>query len=122
MLGVAGDERLVGRLGLLGEPVTIEEVGHDADLVGDFAAAGLQQRQQLGPALPQVEQPGLQLQGRQALGIGLLQLGQPAIGLVELVAVDPVVDEVGQMPRVSTLRFRSLSISSWYFCSSRWPR
>ena len=40
---------------------------------------------------------------RQAPGIGLLQLGLPAIGLVEAVTVDPVIDVVGQMPRVPGL-------------------
>ena len=106
MPGVAGDERLVVCLGLLGEPVTIQEVGHGADLVGDFAAAGLKERQELGLSLPQVEEPRFQFQGRDSPGLALLQLGEPAIRLVELVVTDPVVDEVGQMLRVPGLEFQ----------------
>ena len=106
--GFAGDECLVGGLGLLREPVTIQEVGHGTDLVGDFAASGLQERQELGLALPQVEESRLQFQGCDSLGLGLLQLGEPAIGLVELVAADPVVDEVGQMLWVPDLEVQEL--------------
>ena len=108
MTGFAGDEGFVGRLGLLREPVTIEEVGDEPIWSGTSRPRASKSASSSGLRFRRSSSRASSSKRRQALGIGLLQLGQPAIGLVELVAVDPVVDEVGQMPRVPGLEVQEL--------------
>ena len=81
LIGFAGNQRLVRRLGFSDEAEALEQVGDDTDLVGGLTAPGLEQAQQFGSTSPKVEQAGFPLQEAQGLRCHLLQLGQPVVRL-----------------------------------------